>query len=103
MIKQDPEIQQQKEQDDLIMSYLNVDYLSSTEDMPLSPPSSTSSGSETQGSPEKHIVDDFMLDINSTDFYNFTNPCFPQQNDLLDAFPFLLPQQPQYIPPMQIN
>jgi len=63
-IKPDPEILQE-EQEDLIMSYLNADYLST--DTPLSPPSSTSSSSETTGSPEKHSVDDFMLDIN-TDF-----------------------------------
>jgi hypothetical protein len=123
-IKPDPEMQE--EQEDLIMSYLNADYLST--DTPLSPPSSTSSSSETTGSPEKHCVDDFMLDMNSTDFLNTVdhpwtsannnndilfNPCLPQQHqnqhqiaaDLLNAFPFFLPTigtttpAAQFIPP----
>lgn len=111
-IKPDPEMQE--EQEDLIMSYLNADYLSTDNtSTPLSPPSSvtTSSASSSGGlSPEKHIVDDFMLDINSTDFLtstdswatsadNLFNPCFPQAQqqqtgtggDLLGAFPFFLP------------
>lgn len=98
-IKPDPDMQE--EQEDLIMSYLNADYLS-TDATPLSPPSSTSSYSDTTGSPEKHSVDDFMLDMNSTDFLNHNdhwttntenlfNPCFPQQ-DLLGGFPFFLSQ-----------
>lgn len=109
-IKPDPEVQE--EQEDLIMSYLNADYLSA--DTPLSPPSSTSSSSDTAGSPEKQVVDDFMLDINSTtDFLsnenwatnNLFNPCFPQQPqhpgvDLLDAFPFLLPPNTNFIQPI---
>ncbi|KAI8083665.1 hypothetical protein BDF21DRAFT_492590 [Thamnidium elegans] len=98
-IKPDPETQE--EQEDLIMSYLNADYLS-TDSTPLSPPSSTSSASDTTGSPEKRSVDDFMLDINTADFLNnndhwatntdnLFNPCFPQQvgGDLL-GFPFFL-------------
>lgn len=99
-IKPDPEMQE--EQEDLIMSYLNADYLST--DAPLSPPSSTSSSSDTTGSPEKHSVDDFMLNINATDFLNnndnwttntdnLFNPCFPQQ-DLLGGFPFFLSASP---------
>lgn len=121
-IKPDPEMQE--EQEDLIMSYLNADYLST--DTPLSPPSSTSSSSETTGSPEKHCVDDFMLDINSTDFLNTVdhpwaatstnnnsdilfNPCLPQQHqsqhqiatDLLNAFPFFLPTMGTTTPPAQ--
>lgn len=96
-IKPDPEMQE--EQEDLIMSYLNADYLST--DTPLSPPSSTSSSSDTTGSPEKHTVDDFMLDINTSDFFvedhwstntNLFNPCFPQQQQQedLSGFPFFL-------------
>ncbi|EPB82043.1 hypothetical protein HMPREF1544_11208 [Mucor circinelloides 1006PhL] len=118
-IKPDPEILQE-EQEDLIMSYLNADYLST--DTPLSPPSSTSSSSETTGSPEKHSVDDFMLDIN-TDFLgsdqhawttnntnDLFNPCLPQQHhpsDLLNAFPFFLPSMDvanaQFIQPLPIT
>jgi hypothetical protein len=124
-IKPDPEMQE--EQEDLIMSYLNADYLST--DTPLSPPSSTSSSSETTGSPEKHCVDDFMLDINSADFLNTVdhpwastnnnnlfNPCLPQQHqnqhqiatDLLNVFPFFLPTMGttppgQFIPPFNNN
>ncbi|KAG2204992.1 hypothetical protein INT47_002616 [Mucor saturninus] len=117
-IKPDPDMQE--EQDDLIMSYLNADYLSA--DTPLSPPSSTSSSSDTTGSPEKHTVDDFMLDINTSDFLvddhwttntNLFNPCFPQQPQLqqhqlqqqqdLSAFPFFLSPPPmvgsQFIQP----
>ncbi|KAL9547345.1 hypothetical protein MBANPS3_006204 [Mucor bainieri] len=117
-IKPDPEILQE-EQEDLIMSYLNADYLST--DTPLSPPSSTSSSSETTGSPEKHSVDDFMLDIN-TDFLgsdqhawttnntnDLFNPCLPQQHhpsDLLNAFPFFLPTMDvanaQFIQPLPV-
>lgn len=101
------------------MSYLNADYLST--DTPLSPPSSTSSSSETTGSPEKHSVDDFMLDIN-TDFLgadehawttnntnDLFNPCLPQQHhpsDLLNAFPFFLPTMDvasaQFIQPLPV-
>ncbi|KAK4515056.1 uncharacterized protein ATC70_002666 [Mucor velutinosus] len=118
-IKPDPEMLQE-EQEDLIMSYLNADYLST--DTPLSPPSSTSSSSETTGSPEKHSVDDFMLDIN-TDFLggdqhawttnntsDLFNPCLPQQHhpsDLLNAFPFFLPSMDvanaQFIQPMPVT
>lgn len=118
-IKPDPEILQE-EQEDLIMSYLNADYLST--DTPLSPPSSTSSSSETTGSPEKHSVDDFMLDIN-TDFLgsdqhawttnntnDLFNPCLPQQHhpsDLLNAFPFFLPSMDvanaQFIQPLPVS
>lgn len=109
-IKPDPEMQE--EQEDLFMSYLNADYLSA-ESTPLSPPSSTSSSSETTGSPEKQIVDDFMLDMSSTDFLanenwaahqNLFTPCLPQQQpgvDLLDAFSFLLPPTaPNFIQPI---
>ncbi|GAN11501.1 hypothetical protein MAM1_0637d11064 [Mucor ambiguus] len=118
-IKPDPEILQE-EQEDLIMSYLNADYLST--DTPLSPPSSTSSSSETTGSPEKHSVDDFMLDINTdflgSDQHTWTtnntndlfNPCLPQQHhpsDLLNAFPFFLPTMDvanaQFIQPLPVS
>ncbi|CEP15857.1 hypothetical protein [Parasitella parasitica] len=120
-IKTDPDILQE-EQEDLIMSYLNADYLS-TDTTPLSPPSSTSSSSETTGSPEKHTVDDFMLDIH-TDFLagdqqawttnntnSLFNPCLPQQHhhpsDLLNAFPFFLPAldvaNAQFIQPLPVT
>ncbi|KAI8348666.1 hypothetical protein BD560DRAFT_410647 [Blakeslea trispora] len=111
-IKPDPE--QQEEQDDLIMSYLNADYLST--ETPLSPPSSDSSLST--GSPEKHCVDDFMLDIQSTDFLagvmedqaayhsHLFNPCLPQQHhqstsDLSSGFSFFLPNE-NFIAPFPV-
>ncbi|KAI8350319.1 hypothetical protein EDC96DRAFT_577790 [Choanephora cucurbitarum] len=120
-IKPDPE--QQEEQEDLIMSYLNADYLAT--ETPLSPPSSDSSLST--GSPEKHSVDDFMLDIQSTDFLagvmddqssyhpHLFNPCLPQQhqqqqqqsNDLSNGFSFFLPSDhfiaPFPVPPVPSN
>ncbi|KAI8639602.1 hypothetical protein BD408DRAFT_484737 [Parasitella parasitica] len=118
-IKTEPDVLQE-EQEDLIMSYLNADYLSA--DTPLSPPSSTSSSSETTGSPEKNSVDDFMLDIH-TDFLandqqawatnntnGLFNPCLPQQHhssDLLNAFPFFLPSMDvantQFIQPLPVT
>jgi hypothetical protein len=63
-IKQDPEFRQQ-EQDDLILSYLNSDYVTNempTTDDPPSPPYSTSSKS-TDAAPSSMDVDiDFTMD-----------------------------------------
>ncbi|SAL98839.1 hypothetical protein [Absidia glauca] len=63
-IKQDPEFHQQ-EQDDLILSYLNSDYVTNempTTDDPPSPPYSTSSNS-TDAAPSSMDVDiDFTMD-----------------------------------------
>ncbi|KAI9483967.1 MAG: hypothetical protein EXX96DRAFT_648628 [Benjaminiella poitrasii] len=83
-IKPDPEMQ---EQDDLIMSYLNTEYISSS-------PSSTTSSELTGGSPGKQTVDvddDFMLDSSL-----LTQPLqpFQHQQPLQDAYyyyPFCWP------------
>ncbi|KAI8084170.1 uncharacterized protein B0P05DRAFT_536401 [Gilbertella persicaria] len=115
-IKPDPEQHQQEDQEDFIMSYLNADYLAT--ETPLSPPSSDSSLST--GSPEKHSVDDFMLDINPTDLFSAVmedqpayhpqlfNPCLPQQHQTADlgSFPFFLPTaaptDPSFIQPFAV-
>lgn len=120
-IKPDPEMQE--EQEDLIMSYLNTDYLT---EQPLSPPDSTTS-SETTGSPDKHsvdifspekqLVDEFMFDPSLTttatehDFFNqnwltsvdpsqpsFYNNSTPDTAALLNTFPFYVPSLPQQTP-----
>ncbi|KAI8988418.1 hypothetical protein BDF20DRAFT_330698 [Mycotypha africana] len=61
----------QEDPDDVFMAYLNADYFDA--ETPLSPPSSTSSGSSSPyssstASPVKHDADEFMMDKNSTDF-----------------------------------
>ncbi|KAI8980313.1 hypothetical protein BDB01DRAFT_907099 [Pilobolus umbonatus] len=106
LIKPEPE---QTEQDDLIMSYLNTDYLST--DTPLSPPSSITSLSDNHLSDTssplldngKDRLDDFLIDINSSDFNNDPalwsstfNPCL-QPPTMLHGFPFFIPNSIPYI------